>query len=662
MNYETIKQLMASLLARDSAQAPRPELVQSIAISLGLDQETIERLIVDLTDSASESSSESGVANASAPALTSRTASTNNANSSQPAVEIWNAAPSSGTASFVPRIQERDPHAAPLNSKPGTIPPGNPPPGPSNYSQFTNTTSDAKHNSQPQFNSAPHSEYQPRSETPSRSDSHSNGPGNPTAATAAAESNHSAPFLFVRLGEDLRPGVHLSPEFHVFFSGWDGDVHVEATIHGALDKTGWNEKPRITPETNGYSIFHQSLHLNYNGSPCPSGEYRLEFDCHFHSSRQHIDTRWRGWFHFCVHDQDNAGPVLEVVSDGHSLVNLHGLNLKQFSKLRFESRDHALVNLQSFLSEVETEAARNSQSSASQSKMIPVALRPIVFDPPPPPALPVHQARFDLPDGRRLILLAQNKVILGRNRPNPHAAANELTDLALRMYPRSEALDGITQCISKQHLLVAVSENKIIIEDPRRADIREAYPATVNNSPLTVPVQIRHSDRLIKYQTRFSSTRPSDQPARQIGLQFQSFYEQQMSRTLLPQLEALTRGHPEAERWLRDAANLDAVLIERAGNPDALDGKEAYLMVLGVVFIGSEPRCPIRLTDPSVEGLHAALCHWDGQFRIFSMGNSAVRCDGRRVGPGQCGTLNSGKTLTIGDVELKLETASQFGL
>lgn len=479
-----------------------------------------------------------------------------------------------------------------------------------------------------------------------------------------AEKQQAVPFLLVRLQDDLRPGLHVLPEFHVIFAGWDGHVRVKATIHGTLDKGQWNEEPTLFRETDGYSIFHQSLLLTYNGSHCPPGEYRLVFDCHFHNSRSLLDSHWHGWFHFSVHDQQgHSGPVLEVVSDGQSMVNLCGLNLKQFSKLRVESSDNAVFNLQSFLQEFETEAAKSSENSTSQAKMIPVSLRPKEVGWKRPPKPPIQAGRFELPGGRRLLLLAQDRLMLGRNRPDPHAAnANDITDLALRMYPRSETLDSITQCISKQHLCISTSDNKITLEDPRRSDMREAYVASVNNSPLLAPVSIRHSDRPIKYVTRFGTTRQSDQPPRQIGLELHSYFEFDMSRELLPQLKFLTRDKPDHQRWLRDAANLDAVLIERAGNPDELDGKEAYLMVLGVVFIGSEPRCPIRLTDPSVDGLHAALCHWDGQFHVFPTSDGEVRCEGRRISPGQFGTVYLGETLKIGNVEMTLQKPMQYGL
>ena len=57
------------------------------------------------------------------------------------------------------------------------------------------------------------------------------------------------PFLLIRLGEDVRPGAHLSPEFHVCYAGWDGDARVRAVIHGPLDRQGWSESPRLTAQS-----------------------------------------------------------------------------------------------------------------------------------------------------------------------------------------------------------------------------------------------------------------------------------------------------------------------------------------------------------------------------------------------------------------------------
>lgn len=481
-----------------------------------------------------------------------------------------------------------------------------------------------------------------------------------TPQAADEISSDIAPFLLIRLGEDLRPGAHLSPEFHLLHANWDGEVSVEATIHGALDRQGWDDRPRLTDERNGYWIFHQALPLTVNGVPCSYGEYRLEFECRFHSSTDQSDSTWRGWIRFRVVDQGALGQTLEVVSDGQGLVNLHGLDLKRFNRLRFESRDNSLINLQSFLAAVE-EATPKHSGQDSQPSMIPVKLRPL-SDKIGVRAAPRtnRQARLDLPAGRRVLLFAQDSVMLGRNRP--HSAVDDPTDIALRMMPRSEFHDSLTRNISQQHVSVSVVDGRVTLSDPRRADSRNRFPAFVNRAPLGDARRVQHSSRSITYTTTFAEKLSDTDRPSQIGLEIQSFAEPEISRGVQSLLQSRIGDCRSQPVWLREAAGLDAVMIERTANSDDLNGLEAYLLVLGVVLIGHDERCPIRLDGPGVRDLHAVLCHWDGHFRILPVEDAEVRCGSRVLKRGECGTLMFGSTLRLGEVELRFDKPLQFGL
>jgi len=486
----------------------------------------------------------------------------------------------------------------------------------------------------------------------------------PQAVVAVAplvqDSSEAAPYLLIRLGEDLRPGAHLAPEFHLLHSRFDGDVQVEATIHGALDQQGWSPKPRLTDESPGYWIFHQSLRLTVGGVACPLGEYRLEFECQFRGSALLPDSTWRGWMHFRVIDQGAMGQALEVVADGQGLINLHGVDLRRFNRIRFESRENSLINLQSFLEELEKEASARP-ADASQPSMIPVKLRPVAdrFGV-RAIALPNTRARLDLPDGKRILLFAQNSVILGRNRPG--SADSDNTDIALRMYPRSEIHDSLTRNISRQQLSMTVHKGQIKLDDPRRPESRQQFAARVNGRSFSTPVTIPHSPRTIAYTALLGEPLASTDNPPQLGLSIRSWDESNFARGVYPRLQQLQRDHADREPWFRDTAGLDAVLIQRSNNPDELDGKEAYLLVLGIVLIGSDPRCPLRVNGPNVRPLHAILCHWDGQFRVLPIEDAFVSCQNRSIPRGACGTLFQGDDLRIGDVTLKLDLPQQFGL
>ena len=479
--------------------------------------------------------------------------------------------------------------------------------------------------------------------------------------TNEVAASDAAPFLLIRLGEDLRPGAHLSPEFHLLHAGWDGEVLVESTIDGALDRSGWQERPRLTEERNGYWIFHQALPLTVNGAPCPCGEYRLEFECRFFGSALQSDSTWRGWIRFRVVDHGASGPTLEVVSDGQGLVNLHGLDLKRFSCLRFEARDKSLVNLQSFLAAVEQVSPDDSGKDSSQPSMIPVTLRLLTarFAVKSIPR-PTYQARLDLPGGRRVLLFAQNSVMLGRNRP--HSSMDEPTDIALRMLPRSEFHDSLTRSISQQHLSVSVADGRVTLGDPRRAESRNRFPAFVNRIPLGESRSAPPSARAMTYTTTLGDRQSATDLPPQIGLEIHTFSETDIAHDVQTHLRTRSPKERGQGLWLRDAAEMDAVLIERAANTDDLNGQEAYLLVLGVVLIGRDVRCPIRVDDPGIRDLHAVLCHWEGHFRVLPVDDAPVRCGPRSLTRGECATLQFGSMLCLGEVKLSFDKPLQIGL
>lgn len=465
------------------------------------------------------------------------------------------------------------------------------------------------------------------------------------------------PFLLIRLGEDIRPGAHLSPEFHVCHSGWDGAAEVRAVLHGPLDRFGWNESPSLVRESSGYWIFHQSLSLTSDGRPCPSGEYRLEFDCRFTGSRQAYDSQWTGWMRFCVRD-GSAGQTLEVESDGQGLVNLHGLNLKNFATIKFKAGANSLVNLQSFLSDLSDETGGASPSAtAGQPTMIPVELRRVADEGFQTVERPVQSARIDLPSGRRILLFAQNQVILGRNRPGGLDA--EATDIALRMMPRSAGHDAITRNISRQHVVVTAENGHVTVSDPRRAETRSLYPSSLNGTPLKDPAAILIPNRPHRFATALGAQGGS---SRGIGLDITSFSEPVYASRTQSVLERRRREHLDSPAWGRDAARIDAVLIDRTANADEINGQESYLLVTGVVLIGSDSKCAIRLAGPGVLPEHALLCHWDGQFRLMAFPERDVAIDGRKIPPGQPQVIRPGCRVQCGQVEWTVGLPEQVGM
>ena len=456
-----------------------------------------------------------------------------------------------------------------------------------------------------------------------------------------------APYLLFDFGEtDLRPGQTLAPEGHVRFAGWEGNVEIRMSIDGRLDKEHWRESPPLSRLASGYWTFPQTLSLTDGRQQCQNGKYWIHFHCRFDGPHHSV---WEGRIKMTIsHGED--GPSLVIDSDEHSLVNLNGVNLKEFSRVQIQARGNSLVNIQSMLEALRSESATNS-GTGRRSDMIPVQLIP--YTPPPPPQASHTTARVDLPSGRRVVLFAQDQLTLGRNRPDPNARSHR-TDVALRMHPRSELNDAVSLKISRQQLKLSVCDGQVEFFDPREADQQSAKPATLNGQPLPpspielIPDRAYHYDSALGHEER-------------IGLDLIAYHDDRKAEYLQDRLEQLPRTRTSTT-WRRDSTRYDAIRIERSGFTDDYDGREAYLMLMGMALIGSSPRCAIQVEGSGIRTEHAALLHWDGQFRLTPWGSVPVYCDQQLIYPGQVVTLtpDANHTLRLGDTLLQFGPRAQL--
>ena len=486
------------------------------------------------------------------------------------------------------------------------------------------------------------------------------------------------PFLLFQMGNVVSAGSHLSPEFHVIFEGWDGTVEVEATLSAGLDQHGWVSNPKVIPLERIWR-FHQTIRLTTDSNDCRPGDYLIDFTCHFRNSGIHRDSSWYGSFKFQVAVQRQG--ELIISTEGNSLVNLSGdlLSLVQdFRTIRIDGAANSLVNLQAFESALGQTAQKKADATTTMTTIKLIRIRnpePVVHR---RIARPCVEGRFDLPDGRRVLIYARDQVILGRNRPKRDPAAP--TDIALRLWPENEVRAKLNDLISRQHLWVTARNGEIEFRDQRSATSAEASPAHVNGVLLQGSRTVSHSSGVIEYSTSVArplnsggvdhgGVNPGINPGgihserRLIGLSLRSFQQAQgaVQRTY-ESLRRLVGTEDFNQTWRRHEAGLDAVLIERGGNMDELNGREAYLLVLGMVMMGTNHDCPCRIPHRSIRPDHAILCHWDGQFRILPLEEAFVACDGRTIQPGKIGTISIGSKLQLGDLELTFDGAEQFGL
>ena len=440
---------------------------------------------------------------------------------------------------------------------------------------------------------------------------------------AATVPQEATPFLLIHLTKNPRPGDQLTPECHIRYAGWDSQVLVRPRVVGQLDELP--EPPRIdsVASASGHWIFHQPISLKKDGEHCQTGEYVIHFDCHFHKDAGgKFDSEWTGWVKFRVYD-DRNNQVLEIESEGHGKINLNGVDLHRFATVKFKAGEWGCVNAQQFREDLCRETSQ-STDFASQTSVVLIQLYPKAS--PPPPMRSNTVARIDLPSDRRIVLFAQEELILGRNRPDP-LATEYRTDVALRMLPRTEDNNSISEKISRVHLKISACKGQVEFFDPRDIAQRSAKPATLDGHSLpATPISLLPG-RPYHYESTLGSLE-------QIGLDIIAIRDEQAADHLQEPLDRIPRRR-NSSTWKRDSSHLDALLIERSGFSDDSNGREAYLMLMGAVLIGSAPHCAIRISGPGVQPEHAALVHWDGQFRLMSWGRAPVTCDQQELKPGQ---------------------------
>ncbi len=464
------------------------------------------------------------------------------------------------------------------------------------------------------------------------------------------------PFALIYLGESLYAGRHLSPECHIIYQGWDGVVDVQATLVGKLDREDWNTAPEPDRCGSGKWKFLQSLSLTHASGPCQEGEYRIVLTCRFRGSSTQPGSAWKGSVKFKV--TGNGSGTLEVNAGEQSLVNLAGVDvtslLTKFSNVKIVGGGNALINIQSFMTEL---AKSNTLERGGDASMATIRLDQL--DEPWRVQRKNVRGRLDLSPERRLLFYAQNSLTIGRMRP--YSSDQTHTDICLWLQPRGvNHHDDYTNAISRQHLQLSIQNGQVLLADPRDKATQTSVPSFIDGLPLDGSKQLGFATNWSTFSTIL---RPGQAEPKTVELRFRRFrqdesFARQVKSLLMSEFPSAESDNP----WLREKAGMDAVLIERARMHDELDGREAYLMVLGAVMIGTNPDCPIRIQQDGIQPDHAILSYWNGHFRIIPFNDAVVRSNGRHIRPGHVGTLALGDSLQLGSISLKLDTATQHGL
>lgn len=256
--------------------------------------------------------------------------------------------------------------------------------------------------------------------------------------------------------------------------------------------------------------------------------------------------------------------------------------------------------------------------------------------------------------GRRILILTHPSVALGMKK----FTTTPQVDLTLRLLPcRSEALDPEnwqkTRGISSPHATIQARQDHFVIRDEPKSK-NGVFLAALKGGEVSPLPSVAEGGRLFAARAGDAMPAQRDAPEACSALRplpkgewepLPERCEIHLGRNLL-QLRAQTFRSAEDELY--------ALLLQRENNATALE----YIIAVRRLYVGSGPKCPIRVHDPGFPAIAAAL-EWNGaQWAVVGgVDRPEVRVDGQVVGRGQVRPLSRACRIGIGSYQWSFDAA-----
>lgn len=255
---------------------------------------------------------------------------------------------------------------------------------------------------------------------------------------------------------------------------------------------------------------------------------------------------------------------------------------------------------------------------------------------------------------RRVLILTRTTVALGMKKFTSAPAV----DLTLRLLPcRSEAQDPEnwrkTRGISSPHATIQARHDHFVIRDEpgskngiylRALTGGESQPLASASQGGKL-FQATPGDRMPPAQLAPEGCGELSQPPRGQWERLPERCEIHIGQRLL-ELRAQTFRSAEGEPY--------ALLLQRVDNTPELE----YIIALRRIYIGSGPKCPVRVHDPGFPAIAAALEWNGGQWTVVAgVDQPEVRVDGQGVPRSQSRPISGPCQIQIGSYRWRLDAA-----
>ena len=248
----------------------------------------------------------------------------------------------------------------------------------------------------------------------------------------------------------------------------DALLDVKFELDDQLDYKTNHTTPTPNRNSENHWAFRFPFNLTTEGSDCVAGIYNMKLKLRFADLTDPLLPRNL----FCdirliIPRADASQRVLEIDSDDKSLVNLQGLNLRSFSKIKLKGSGSGLINmLQGAEDDSNDEAGDSTDADITQAYTLQVRTKHELNKLWPSKEITkrvqLQKACLRLPDGGNIILLSQHRIQFGRSRD---------TDIVLRFLPRNDENDTKSRNLSRLHCVATIQNDGIEFRDESTSGI-----------------------------------------------------------------------------------------------------------------------------------------------------------------------------------------------
>lgn len=447
-------------------------------------------------------------------------------------------------------------------------------------------------------------------------------------------------------------GSQCTPSFLLVLSDAFKGLKPEVTLGFSphIDSAPGALRPELSKTQEGHYDWFFPFSLTQNDVNCRPGDYVLTILVRFRGATlANVPSRLKATVRLTVPDPDQSSgeQVLEIDADGKSIVNLQGMDLARFGRVKLTGSDAAIINALNTVEQESAETGAEDNSNEPASVVHEYVLKPdyrYEFDSFHLSNLFQSGSRIKeatIQHGERnFVLFTQRQLRVGRSRD---------ADLVTRFLPRSEENDTSSKKLSRVHVILEVGEDGLQITNRSSSGFEWNLQSHTNDDRATL-----EKERL---------NEPCDLGLGEIlGSQLKLVVTpiaNSMSSGLIERVEEFAdRQHLRTNpMWrLSKSNNWECIHIERENNLT----EEEYVILCRTILIGSSSKlCGIAI--PGLPTVAARLLHLNNMFYLSPYDESCeITIDGERIQANEQAALSTGQSIGINDVSLMFNEYSQL--